>query len=75
MRRGLALFSLAALAACDQPRKELFSAECKDGTRVAGARDVAESRCARRGGLQTLTPLDEEPQAPARNDHSSRTHP
>ena len=72
MRRGLALLSLAGLAACQEP-KPLFSAECNDGTRIAGARDVAESRCARRGGVRSLTPLSEDPQPPEKNEQGNGT--
>lgn len=64
MRRGLALFSLAALGACEEPPKELFSAVCNDGTHIAGAREVAESRCSRRGGLRSLASFNETREQP-----------
>jgi len=63
VRRGLSLMSLAILAACEEPQP-LFSAACNDGTRVAGTRDVVESRCARRRGISSLTPLDEVKEPP-----------
>ncbi len=70
MRRGLALLSLATLAACEEP-PPLFSAICNDGTRVAGTREVVESRCGRRRGLNSLTPLGEGEQSPPGNEQAS----
>lgn len=69
MRRGLSLIGLAALAACEDPQP-LFRAICNDGTRIAGARDIAESRCARRGGVRSLAPLemDDQPRPPNAQD-------
>ena len=72
MRRGLALLSLATLAACQEPQP-LFSAECNDGTRIAGSRDVVESRCGRHRGVRTVTPLGEGDQAPPANGQASET--
>ena len=70
MRCGLALLSLATLAACQAPQP-LFSAECNDGTRIAGSREVVESRCGRHRGVRAVTPLGEGDQAPPANGQGS----
>ena len=72
MRRGLALLSLTTLAACQEP-PPLFSAECNDGTRIAGSREVVEGRCGRHRGLRTITPLGEDDQAPPGNAQAPET--
>lgn len=51
-------FALAALTACEQ-QQPLFTAECNDGTRIAGAKEVVEARCGRHRGVRSIAPLTE----------------
>lgn len=56
MRRAALFLAFAMLAGCEEPKPH-FAADCGDGTRITGAREVVESRCARRGGVRAITPL------------------